>query len=156
MQHALVHHNNGTYTEFVSYGHHKYDSTRYEFTTDLCVNTEYPPELIQVLNSNYAHWVLILSEEGALLVAYNANVSILAFGETANIIDWVRDVPNRTPFGPARFPHYRRLGSLFYVSPFLDYLYYRKYMSQLLGYEVMRPVQTTNGTPYWCRILYAE
>ena len=156
MQRALVHHNDGTYTEFVAHGHHKYDSTRYAFTTDLCANTEYPPELIQVLNNIYAHWVLIFSEEGALLVTYNANVSILAFGETANIIDWARDVTNKAPSNLAQPAYCARLAYLFYVSPFLDYLHGCNFIPQLLGYEVLRPVQTTNGTPYWCRILPAE
>ena len=150
MQRALVHHNDGTYTELVSYGYRKYDSTRYESTTDLCVNTEYPPELIQLLNDNYAHWVLILSEEDALLVTYYAGSGcILALGEITDIIDWVSEVANRAPSKIAYSPWCATLAYLFDVTPFLDYLHGCNFIPQLSGCETLHLVQADNETAYW-------
>lgn len=150
MQRALVHHNDGTYTEFVAHGHHKYDSTRYAFTTDLCANTEYPTELIQLLNNFYARWVLILSEEDALLVTYYAGSGcILALGEITDIIDWAREVANRAPSKIAYSPWCGTLAYLFDVTPFLDYLHGCNFIPQLSGCETLHLVQADNGVEYW-------
>lgn len=149
MQHALVRPSLGTYTEFIAHGSHQYDINLYDTTTDLCANTEYSPELIQLLNNIYAHWVLIFSEEDALLVTYNANVCILAFGEITNIIDWVREVTNRAPSKIAYSPWCATLDYLFDVTPFLDYLYDCNFIPQLSGCETLHLVQADNETAYW-------
>lgn len=151
MQRALVRFNDGTYTEVIALGQHEYDFAQYELTTDLLNNTEYPPELIQTLNNNYAHWVLIISEEGAetdaLLVAYNADAYILALGDFINIVDWVRDATNWGPFNPAPATCWcATLAYLFDVSSLLDYLYD---LNCLVGCEKLCLVQADNGVEYW-------
>ena len=148
MQRALVRHSNGTYSDFVAYGEYQYDLKLYESTTSLCSNTECSPELVQLLNGNYSSWVLILSETGALLVASNDNVSVLAFGDFTNIVDWARDAANRNPSNSAQSTDYEFLGYLFDVTPFLDYLYDCGYLPQLTGDEELGLVHTDNGTQY--------
>lgn len=125
------------------------DINQYASLRNLCDNTEYSPGLIQSLNATYTHWVLIFSEEGALLVTYNANVSILAFGETANIIDWIQDVTNQAPSNLAHPAYCALLAYLFDVTPFLDYLHGCNFIPQLSGCETLHLVQADNGVEYW-------
>lgn len=68
MQRALVRFDDDSYAEFVARDQHSYRYIWYDHSSSLLDNTEYSPELIRLLNNNYAHWVLILSEEDALLV----------------------------------------------------------------------------------------
>ena len=156
MQHALVHLPDGTYTEFIARGSYQYDINQYASLRNLCDNTEYSSGLIQSLNATYTHWVLILSEEGALLVGYNVNGCTLVSGEIATIVDWVRDVTIRAPHGPVEPIDCKTVGNLFEdpsVGPLLNYLYDFNYMPQLSGYEEVHLNQTNNGTQYWCLFL---
>ena len=150
MQHALVHLADGTYTEFIARDAYNYDVKQYDTTTDLHANTPYSPELIQLLNDNYARWVLILSEEDALLVTYYASSGcILALGEITDIIDWASEVANRAPSKIAYSPWCATLGYLFDVTPFLDYLHGCNFIPQLSGCETLHLVQADNGVEYW-------
>lgn len=151
MQHALVHLADGTYTEFVARDAYQYDINQYANTTALCINTPYSLELIQLLNDNYARWVLILSEdeEDALLVTYNATGCILFFGEIIDIIDWAREVANQAPSKIAHSPWCATLAFLFDVTPFLDYLHGCNFIPQLSGCETLHLVQTDNWVEYW-------
>ena len=150
MQRALVRPSLGTYTDLIARDAYQCDINLYDTTTDLCANTEYPTELIQLLNDNYAHWVLILSEEDALLVTYYAGSGcILALGEITDIIDWVSEVANRAPSNIAYSPWCATLGYLFDVTPFLDYLHGCNFIPQLSGCETLHLVQADNGTQYW-------
>lgn len=150
MQRALVRHSWGTYTDLIARDAYQYDINLYDVTTDLCANTEYSSELIQFLNNIYAQWVLILSEEDALLVTYDASSRcILSFGEITNIIDWARDVANRAPSKIAYSPWCATLAYLFDVTPFLDYLHGCNFIPQLSGCETLHLVQADNGTDYW-------
>ena len=159
MQHALVHYNDGTYTEFLVRGQNLHAVIRYAFTERLLDNTEYPPELIQLLNNAYEHWVLILSETDALLITYSANGGTLAHGKTDNIVDWVRDVTTRAPSNPVENVNPEILTVIYVVLSIrilLNYLYDFNCMPQLSGYEVLHPVQTDNGVLYWCCFLPPE
>ena len=150
MQRALVHHSLGTYTDLIARDAYQYDINQYDTTTDLCANTEYPTELIQLLNNFYARWVLILSEEDALLVTYYAGSGcILALGEITDIIDWAREVANRAPSKIAYSPWCGTLAYLFDVTPFLDYLHGCNFIPQLSGCETLHLVQADNGVEYW-------
>lgn len=150
MQRALVHLADGTYTEFIARDAYQYDINLYDTTTDLHANTEHPTELIQLLNNFYAHWVLILSEEDALLVTYYAGSGcILTFGEFADIIDWASEVANRAPSKIAYSPWCATLAYLFDVTPFLDYLHGCNFIPQLSGCETLHLVQADNGVEYW-------
>lgn len=150
MQHALVHLADGTYTEFIARDAYQYDINQYASLRNLCDNTEYSPGLIQSLNATYTHWVLIFSEEDALLVTYYANSGcILALGEITDIIDWAREVANRAPSKIAYSPGCATLGYLFDVTPFLDYLHGCNFIPQLSGCETLHLVQADNGVEYW-------
>ena len=150
MQRALVRHSLGTYTDLIARDAYQYDMKLYDTPTDLYANTGYSPELIQLLNDNYAHWVLILSEEDALLVTYYANSGcILALGEITDIIDWASEVANRAPSEIAYSSWCATLGYLFDVTPFLDYLHGCNFIPQLSGCETLHLVQADNGVEYW-------
>lgn len=151
MQHALVRHSWGTYTDLIARDAYQCDMTLYDTPTDLCANTEYSPELIQLLNNIYPHWVLILSEEeeDALLVIHNDTGCVLILVEFADIIDWAREVANRAPSKIAYSPWCAILGYLFDVTPFLDYLHGCNFIPQLSGCETLHLVQTGNETGYW-------
>ena len=149
MQRALVRHSLGTYADLIARDAYQYDINLYDFLTDLHANTPYSPELIQLLNDNYARWVLILSEEDALLVTCNAAGCILALGEITDIIDWASEVANRAPSNIAYSPWCATLGYLFDVTPFLDYLHGCNFIPQLSGCETLHLVQADNGVGYW-------
>lgn len=150
MQRALIRRVSGEYVDLIARDAYQYDVKQYDTTTDLHANTPYPPELIQLLNDNYARWVLILSEEDALLVTYYANSDcILALGEFADIIDWASEVANRAPSNIAYSPWCATLGYLFDVTPFLDYLHGFTFIPQLSGCETLHLVQADNGVEYW-------
>lgn len=156
MQHALVRFNDGTYTEFLVRDQHLHAYLRYAVTENLLNNTEYPSELIWMLNNTYAHWVLILSGTDALLITYNANGDTLAHGKTDNIVDWVRDVTTRAPSNPVEPANSEILTGVFdalSISTLLHYLYAFNCVPQLSSYEELHPVQTDNGTVYWCCFL---
>ena len=159
MQHALVHLADGTYTEFIARGSYQYDINQYASLRNLCDNTEYSSGLIQSLNATYTHWVLIFSEEGALLVGYNVNGCTLVCGEIATIVDWVRDVTIRAPHGPVESGDCKTVDNLFEdpsVGPLLNYLYDLNYIPPLSGYEELHLNQTNNGTFYWRCLLPPE
>lgn len=150
MQRALVRHSLGTYADLIARDAYQYDINLYDFLTDLHANTPYSPELIQLLNDNYARWVLILSEEDALLITHYASSGcILALGEITDIIDWASEVANRAPSNIAYSPWCATLGYLFDVTPFLDYLHGCNFIPQLSGCETLHLVQADNGVEYW-------
>lgn len=154
-----MHLSDGTYTEFIARGSYQYDINQYASLRNLCDNTEYSSGLIQSLNATYTHWVLIFSEEGALLVGYNVNGCTLAHGKTDNIVDWVRDVTTRAPSNPVEIVNPEILTVIYVVLSIrilLNYLYDFNCMPQLSGYEVLHPVQTDNGVLYWCCFLPPE
>lgn len=150
MQRALVHLADGTYTEFIARGSYQYDINRYSSLRNLCDNAEYSSGLIQSLNATYTHWVLILSEEDALLVTYyDSSGWVLLLCEFADIIDWVRDAANRAPSEIAYSSWCATLAYLFDVTPFLDYLHGCNFIPQLSGCETLHLVQADNGVEYW-------
>lgn len=150
MQRALVHHPSGAYTEFAVRDEDQCGINRYDSTTNLYHNTGHSPELVQLLNNNYAHWVLILRETDALLISYCGNNSwVLAYGETVTIIDWVCDVINRAPSSLAQSTVYEYLMYIGGVWPLLDCLCSFKFIPRLSAYEELYSVQTDNGIPYW-------
>lgn len=150
MQRALIRRVSGKYVDLIACDAYNYDVKQYDTTTDLHANTPYSPELIQLLNGNYARWVLILSEEDALLVTYYASSGcILALGEITDIIDWASEVANRAPSKIAYSPWCAALGYLFDVTPFLDYLHGCNFIPQLSGCETLHLVQADNGVEYW-------
>lgn len=152
MQRALVRFDDDSYVEFVARDQHSYRHIWYDHSSSLLDNTECSPELIRLLNNNYAQWVLILRETDALLITYNASIGcILAFGEIAYIIDWVREVANREPSKVAYSPYYSyaALAYFFGVSPLLDQLHNLNCIPKLDGYETLHLAQTGNGTTYW-------
>ena len=150
MQRALVRRVSGEYIDLIACDAYNYDVNQYDCTTNLYSNTAYSPELVQLLNGNYSRWILILSEEDALLVTYNASSGcILALGEFADIIDWASEVANRAPSKIAYSPWCATLAYLFDVTPFLDYLHGCNFIPQLSGCETLHLVQADNGVEYW-------
>jgi hypothetical protein len=149
MQRALVRRVSGEYIDLIACDAYHYDVNQYDCTTNLYSNTTYSPELVQLLNATYTHWVLIFSEEDALLVTYNDTGCILILGEFADIIDWAREVANRAPSKIAYSPWCATLAYLFDVTPFLDYLHGCNFIPQLSGCETLHLVQADNGVGYW-------
>lgn len=156
MQRALVHFSGGNYDEFVVRDQHLRCFIRRANTADLLKNTEYSPELIRTLHSKYASWVLILSEPSALLMGSCANGWVLAYGESANIIDWVYDVITGTSYAPIETVESTSVYQLLTdpsIGPLLNYMFGFNFLPLRSDHEELRPYQTGNGTQYWCSFL---
>ena len=149
MPHALVHLADGTYTEFIARDEYQCDINQYASTDNLHANTGYSPELIQLLNNNYASWGLIFSESFTLLVGYDVNGCTLVYGETVTINDWVRDAINQTPSSLEQSDDYEWLLNIEDTGPVLLYLYEVNFMPPLFGYKELHRNQTNNGASYW-------
>lgn len=156
MQRALIRYSLDAYVELIAHDAYQYNVNTHDSTTNLCHNAGYSPELIQLLNDNYFRWVLILSESNSLLVGYYASTGcVLAYGESANIIDWARDVTTYIPYAPTETVEGKTVDQLFpdsSVGPLLDYLS-DGFIPQLSDHKVLHLVQTGNGIPYWGRFL---
>ena len=156
MQRALIRRVSGEYIDLIACDAYNYDVKQYDCTTDLHANTPYSPELVQLLNGNYSSWILILNEPSALLIGSCANGWVLAYGESANIIDWVYDVITGTSYAPIETVESVSVYQLLTdpsIGPLLNYMFGFKFLPLRSDHEELHPFQTGNGTQYWCRFL---
>lgn len=157
MQRALIRYPNDIYTEYFFTDSTCYDCNTYFSTKELLDNTEYPPDLINLLCDNYSSWVLVVGELGhAVFIGYTIEGSVVAYGNYDTIYDWVWDIsqgilaPTALGYEPVMFGDLLEARSMKQGLSFLQDL---GVMPRLPRERVLSPVVTSQGTKYWVLLL---
>lgn len=153
MQRALVRYPNDIYTEYFFT-----DMTaNTHFTTkELLDNTEYPPDLINLLCDNYSSWVLVVGELGhAGFLGYAIESSVVAYGNYDTIYDWVWDIsqgilaPTALDHEPVMFGDLLEARSMKQSLSFLQDLGVIPQLSQFPLNGGLTPILSPEGAKYW-------
>ena len=157
MQRAFVRYPNDIYSEYFFTDSTCYDYNTYFATKELLDNTEYPPDIINLLCANYSSWVLVVGELGhAVFLGYTVADSVIAYGNYDTISDWVRDVtqgilaPTALGHEPVMFGDLLEARSMKQSMSCLQDL---RVMPRLPRERVLSPVVTLQGTEYWVLLL---
>lgn len=125
----------------------------YFATKELLDNTEYPPDLINLLCANYSSWVLVIGDlRDAVFYGRAANSGILAYGCFDTIFDWVTDTQGFLSIrhAPMSYGDLLRSNSVNTSMAFLQDLGIKLRISLD---DTLQSIETDQGSEYCVRIL---
>lgn len=156
MQQALIRYQDNSceeyfFTRTLCYGHNTYGSIE-----ELIASSDYLPDLIYYLSSNFVTWVLVLGEvDDVVFLGYDLEGGVLAYGSVDTIVDWIQDLSwgilddARVGQDCITFGHLLEVSSLKQSLSFLQDLGIIPQVSQLPLNGRLTPILSPEDAKYW-------